>query len=268
MVIKQWIEGPCVEKEYTHELWDSADKNGDMYGTEWLNKPEDELIKLFILLQNRGLLEEFEIATGYLIKEKKLRGNVLDAAAGVCWTSVLLSRFDQISRVDALDFSYFVLSKVATPLIKIMEKSKEWRNVDSGKINKIWGSFYDIKAKDKYDVIFMSQGFHHANDPVKLIAECDRVLAKDGVIVIIGEHIVDSIKLKYLNLKYFLKKILYQKKSIRQITKMDLFEQNGVYGDHTYKLGNYKSFFDRYNYNVIFVKSNIRKSSIVIATRR
>lgn len=91
---------------------------------------------------------------------------MLDIAAGVGWTSALLSREKMISHVDALEFSLHRINNIAPIVI-------DGFNGEKRKISRILGSFYDIKGKD-YDIMFMSQAFHHSDNPLKLLYECDK----------------------------------------------------------------------------------------------
>ena len=138
----------------------------------WITDKNDN--KLVNYLHSSGLFEEFEIVRTKLEEKELLLGNILDVAAGVCWTSALLSKCDQIERIDALDFSWHRLSQLAPVVCEHFEANRD-------KVQRIYGSFYDIKrSEEEYDLIFMSQAFHHADSSLRLLAECDRVLKSGG----------------------------------------------------------------------------------------
>tara|TARA_B100000315_G_C14081456_1_gene365067 strand:+ start:16 stop:288 length:273 start_codon:yes stop_codon:yes gene_type:complete len=64
-------------------------------------------------------------------------------------------------------------------------------NGNKGKIFRYLGSYYDLKFEDKsIDIIYMSQAFHHADKPLKLLIECDRVIKDKGRIILVGEHYI------------------------------------------------------------------------------
>jgi len=49
-------------------------------------------------------------------------------------------------------------------------------------------SFYQLEMENEsLDIVFMSQGFHHANNALKLLTEIDRVLKKGGSVIFMGE---------------------------------------------------------------------------------
>ena len=130
--------------------------------------------KLVNYLHSSGLFEEYKIAQTKLEEKGLLHGNILDVAAGVCWTSAMLSKSEDVVRIDALDFSWHRLSQLAPVVFEQFEADKD-------KIQRVYGSFYDIKrGEEEYDLIFMSQAFHHADKPLRLLVECDRVLKSRG----------------------------------------------------------------------------------------
>ena len=268
--IIDWNGNISVENEYTHSLWDDVNENGKMYGEKWRSNPSEEYGKLIRRLLKDGLIEEFELAIDYLSENRLLEGNVLDAACGVCWTTALLSQYDKIRRIDALDFSRYVLSNVAPHVIEQFEIHNKDKHFYTEKINMIWGSFYNIKTVNKYDLIFFSQGFHHAEDPIKLISECDRHLITNGTIVIIGEHIIGIIK--YLRMKVRIRsrirKLFCAKAYPVNEDKKNILEIDPQYGDHVYTLYHYRTFFKDFKYRIRFLKTPIRNSYIIVAQRK
>lgn len=62
---------------------------------------------------------------------------------------------------------------------------------DELKIYRHLGSFYDLGFEaESIDPIFLSQAFHYADRSLHLLQECDRVLKRNGAIVLIGEHCI------------------------------------------------------------------------------
>ena len=168
--IVKWISEKEVEKINTSRYWNDIEK--EKKKEWWIKDKNDE--KLLNYLHSSGLLEEYKMAQMKLEKKGLLSGRILDVAAGVCWTSALLSKHDKVKHIDALDFSWHRLEKLA-PIICEQFQAKEY------KIQRIFGSFYDLKNdKESYDLVFMSQAFHHADSPLRLLYECDRVLKSGG----------------------------------------------------------------------------------------
>ena len=182
--IVQWIDEQKAMNIYTSTYWNNVEVEKEK---EWWVTDKDDK-KLINYLHSSGLFEEFEIVRIKLEERRLLRGNVLDVAAGVCWMSALLSKCNQVEHIDAIDFSLHRIKHLA-PIVCEQFKA----NLD--KIQRIYGSFYDIKKSAyEYDLIIMSQAFHHAQRPLQLLAECDRVLKPGGAIVLIGEHLITRIR--------------------------------------------------------------------------
>lgn len=168
--IIEWINKQEVGEIYTSTYWNDVEVEKKK---EWylMDKSDKKLVNG---LHSKGLFEEYKIAQTKLEKKSLLHGNILDVAAGVCWTSALLSRCKRVNRIDALDFSWHRISQLAPIVCEQFEANTD-------KIQRIFGTFYDIKrGNDEYDLIFMSQAFHHAENPVRLLIECDRVLRPGG----------------------------------------------------------------------------------------
>ncbi len=250
--IIKWIDINDLNSIYTSEYWNDieAEKKKEW----WVTDVEKEKITGY--LYKSGLLEEFNIAVGKVEEKKALKGNILDVAAGVCWTSAMLSKKESVTNIDALDFSYHRLNDIAPNVFKVLGARDE-------KTNRIFGTFYDIK-KDAgtYDLIFMSQAFHHAEAPLKLLFECDRVLKPGGLIVLIGEHQV--------GVAAYWKRVL---KSFLTTGKLnfnfyELFKPDDILGDHYYRMQDYYFMFGSLGYIVQHHATNISNSVIIIATKR
>ena len=59
---------------------------------------------------------------------------------------------------------------------------------DWTKISRNLGSFYQLKFDNSsLDIVFLSSAFHHAENPLRLLTEIDRVLRPGGRLILIGE---------------------------------------------------------------------------------
>ena len=113
------------------------------------------------------------------------------------------------------------------------------------KIRLIYGSFYDLQDRSEmYDVIVMSQAFHHSDQPLMLLTECDSVLREGGAILLTGEHVI--------TLYQYVRRIA---STIIKKRKMDfdfysLFPPDDVSGDHYYRSSDYQLFFSSLGYKL------------------
>lgn len=164
--IEFWIEKDEINKLYTSSYWNDVEEEKNK--AWWIDDPSDKKVEKYLL--RSGLKEEFDLA----LKKTNAKGKVLDLAAGVCWTSALLSQNNLIDEIDAVEFSYHRIDYLAPKVIESLGGKQE-------KINRILGSFYKINRNDEYyDTIVLSQAYHHAEYPLKLFHECDRVLRGGG----------------------------------------------------------------------------------------
>jgi ubiquinone/menaquinone biosynthesis C-methylase UbiE len=138
--------------------------------------------------------------------------------------------------------------------LKLFPKTFRALNGNLKKTKLFLGSFYKTKFKNSFfDIIFLSQAFHHASRPVDLLNECNRILKTDGQIIMIGEDYIDYFKL----IKRFFSKIIYE--GVITFDFQKLFPINYVQGDHHYFYKDYKKFAKSSNLNLKIYKINNRK---------
>lgn len=249
--IVEWLGKEEIQKIYSSSYWNDI---GEEKKKEWwVKNPSDP--RLMEYLKSTGLLEELELAIERLAAAGLLKGNVLDLAAGACWTSAVMSRIETVESVDAVDISYHRLQEIAPLVFEIFK-------AETAKIRRIIGSFYDIKSeKEHYDVIILSQAFHHADDPMLLISQCDRVLKRGGCMVLIGEQPVS--KIAYI--KRVIKNILL--KFRLTLNFRELFPPDDKLGDHYYRLDDYRRMFGSIGCRLEHFRSNIKNSFIFIVSK-
>lgn len=242
--LEEWISKETIHSMYSSSYWN--DIENDMKKPWWIETPNDT--RLLDYLNQAGLKSEVE----KVIDAVQLHGNILDMAAGTCWLSAILSQNEKINRIDAVEFSLHRIEKLAPITIEAM-------NGHSTKINRILGSFYDIhRNAEYYDSIVLSQAFHHAQYPLKLFHECDRVLKRGGTIIMIGEHIITPM----LILKNIIKSFL-NGRPIFSVHSL-FYHHNDPLGDHHYHLSDYEFLFFSYGYSLKILKSNLTNSYILI----
>ena len=105
--LEQWIKVEAIDTMYSSDYWN--DIENEKTKPWWITDKND--VKLINYLHSSGLKQEFDF-TMDLVKEK-LYGNVLDIAAGTCWTSALLSLNNNIKKIDALEFSLHRIKTLA-----------------------------------------------------------------------------------------------------------------------------------------------------------
>lgn len=207
---------------YTAEFWN--DMEVEKTKPWYISSPGDPRLKAH--LDSMGFLQDFETVSA--LAGDTLSGQVLDVAAGTCWLSAMLSRLPQVSEVHAVDFSWHRLNDLAPVTIQAMEG-------DATKIVRCFGSFYDIKRPDGFfDAAVLCSAFHHADRPLRLLSELDRVLKPGGVIILMGEHRWTAWQLFRRWAKFLLLR--------RQIFfhYSDLFPPHHLTGDHYYSGDHYK----------------------------
>jgi len=245
--IEYWLKRENTNKMFSSEYWNNIENEKSKEW--WIEDSNDK--KVFNYLTKSGLLEEFRMAT----QDLNLHGKVLDLAAGTCWTSAELTKYKDINIVDAVEFSHHRIDQLAPITIESL-------GGDMNKINRIYGSFYDIKRENEYyDFILLSQAYHHAELPLKLFHECDRVLKKGGKIIIIGEHIIGIKRL----FRRFVKNLL--KLKINLNIMKEFYNHNDPLGDHYYMEHDYAFTFFAYGYDYKIIKTNLRDSTVFIGEK-
>jgi SAM-dependent methyltransferase len=181
-------------------------------------------------LESSGLLSQYREAEAFIERLPTPRLEVADLAAGIGWTTALLSRIENVSAVHAVEISEHRIGSLFAAAMDLFEGER-------AKIHRYLGSFYDTKFEDhSIDVVFMCQAFHHADEPNRLLREIVRVLRPTGSVVIVGEHNVTSIK----TLKRFLREL---SRGRIQAKFLELWPTDDVLGDHYYTHSMYRRMF-------------------------
>lgn len=242
--IEYWIGSDNAAEMYSSAYWNNVDEERQK---EWWVIDGDSK-KLTDFLTESGLLEELE--AGIKSSFSPMRGKVLDLAAGTCWTSAVLSKQPNVESVDAVEFSLHRIRDLAEATVSVMDGN-------SSIVNRIYGSFYDIKRADGYyDYILLSQAFHHAKYPLKLFAECDRVLKNGGEIIMIGEPIIDEGR--YAGAVRDLGE---------EVAHGKFYNHDCELGDHRYRLSDHQYMYFGYGYEFKAIKWEKSKSYIFVGKK-
>lgn len=246
--IQFWLTDQELEGIFSGEYWNDEEKERKK---EWyiLDGNTNKLINY--LKKKTTYFEEYESIINFAGKKGlSIEGTGIDIATGVCWTTALLSRIETVDKIYALEISKHRLLKIAPVVSDLFNANKQ-------KIIRVIGSFYDIKLPDKtIDFCFMSQAFHHADRPEKLLSEIWRILKPSGFILIIGEQPIFT--------SDFLKK--YIKNVIKMIMPLSRFKSRPVYklfptfrelfppdvelGDHRYRIADYSHIFKQNGFHL------------------
>lgn len=106
---------------------------------------------------------------------------VLDLGCGGGWLSGLLSKYDAVSLIYAVDSSRYFLNDIMPGVLDIMGAKCE-------KIVPVEGLFSPLLIEDNsLDVVVASSVLHHAENLEQLLVEIKRVLKKGGYLVILNE---------------------------------------------------------------------------------
>jgi SAM-dependent methyltransferase len=226
------------------EQWISSDVLSSIYSSSYWNNIEEERKKEWWIgdgkynvcidyLRNSGLLDEWAVAEKFISNRSSgnIKLEVADLAAGIGWTSALFSRIDNIAAVHAVEVSKHRLIDLFPHAVKMLDGNP-------AKIKRYIGSFYELGFKNEsMDIIFLSQAFHHSDQPLKLLLEIDRVTKKGGAVILLGENYISI----YEQTKRIARRLIKEGR-----VSMDFYENfppDDVTGDHYYRVSDYYMFF-------------------------
>lgn len=233
--VVQWLSNAQLDATYTAGYWN--DIQAEKKKPWWIADGQYQMCMDFIT--HEGLYEEFQNAiemSGLATGNGQYK--VVDIAAGICWTSALLSKLKGVQEVHAVELSKHRIELLAPHAFRMFDG-------DTSKFYRYVGSFYELHLPDdSYDIIFMSQAFHHADKPLKLLMECDRILRRGGKIILIGEHFINSIKI----LKKFCAALIKKRYVAKSFCQ--LFPPDPLLGDHYYRISDYHFIFTTLGYQI------------------
>jgi len=232
--VKQWITNEDLNNIYSVAYWN--DLKEEQKKEWWI--ADGNYGACIDFLESRGLMAEYKAAEKVIKKIDKKNLRIADLASGIGWTSALLSKLESVAEVHSVEISKHRIGELSEHSVKMLEG-------DPKKIHRYIGSFYETRFEDSsLDVVFLSQAFHHADHPFKLISECERILKPNGTIVLIGEHRINTRRFILGMIKYFLRK--------KKITFdfYELFPTDSLTGDHYYRRADYNFLFKSFGLDV------------------
>jgi len=242
--VKNWLTEDQLKNIYSADYWNDleAEKKKDWWIVDGNYK------KCLAYLKRSGLFEEYNDAE-ILVKSLPYQNmRIADLAAGIGWTSSLLSKIDSVAEVHSVEISQHRLTELYEHSIRML-------NGNENKLHRYIGSFYDLKFEDSsFDVIFFSQAFHHADRPLHLLVECDRILKPGGIIILIGEHYFTFFK----KINGFLRNIIKTGRLETDFHK--IFPTDHDLGDHYYPVSDYRFMFSSMGYEMTVKKAKTGKA--------
>jgi SAM-dependent methyltransferase len=232
-----WITDEELKKIYTQEYWN----NVELEKTKefWIENGNYEVCLKHL---NRYLISEYEHSEKYIKDYGRDNIKVADLASGIGWTSTLISKIDKVKEVHSVEISKHRIGILFEECIKMLSGDEE-------KLFRYLGSFYDLKFESEtMDILYLSQAFHHADAPIKLLVECERVLKKKGRIILVGEH--------FISLKMIIRRFIsnFVKNKNIKFNFYELFPPDNILGDHYYRVSDYFFMFNSLGFSLKYEK--------------
>lgn len=270
-------------KDLKVEFWLPETQDSKLKYSAYWNDDEIEKTKAWYVLngnfaemanhlKNTGLPADLERSVSILKTDFgiNLGGTGIDLAAGNLWAVPYLFEMGVIQKLYCLEYSKHRLLKIGPTVLGHF-------NVPIDRVVLVYGSFYHLHIEDNsIDFVLLSSAFHHADEPHKLLSEIQRVLKKNGVIIIIGEHIIRYHKAYIRNaIKFFISKFmpanLQEAIFSRTFQAFSLFPEpnqlfppDPVSGDHYYTLQEYRTMFSKYHFRHFINKKSQFQSFVLV----
>jgi SAM-dependent methyltransferase len=167
-------------------------------------------------------------------------GVAVDMGSGTGVGACILSGFDEVEKVFAVEFSDHFVEKVM-PLV--FEKY----HANIGKLQRVVSDFNNLKVEDcSLGIVLDIDSFHHSEDLDWTLQECQRVLAPGGVIIAIDRAWSDRYTLEQLDAKLNMEFPEYLKKKYN--IPLDQHFTRRDFGEHEYTIKQWFACFKRYGF--------------------
>jgi SAM-dependent methyltransferase len=249
--VERWIDEQTLRGIYSSRYWNdlAAERSKEW----WIVDGDDAAYgRLRAYLETSGLMDDYRLAESYIANIDKSQLAIADLASGVGWTSSLLSKLPNVGKVCAVEISQHRLELLFPQAMRMF--GGDWT-----KISRKLGSFYDLKFDDSsLDVVFLSSAFHHAENPLRLLTEIDRVLRPGGRLMLIGETHIR----RWWLARRVVKALLMQRRLVTNF--FELFPPDDELGDHYYRRSDYYFFAQMLGYKILKYSVHRRISATVI----
>lgn len=232
--VQSWLSDRQLHEIYTAGYWNDieAEKSKEW----WIEDGDYEKCRRY--LQDGGLIQEYRQAAQFIDTLPHANLRVADLAAGIGWSSALISTSDRVAEVHAVEISKHRLERLFPHAMVMLSGRAE-------KVHRYLGSFYDLQLPaQSMDVVYLSHAFHHADRPLHLLIQCDRVLKAGGRIIVVGEH---QLGLRTVA-RRFLSVLLRQRAVVTDFRR--LFPPDPILGDHYYRHSDYCLMFGALGYRL------------------
>jgi SAM-dependent methyltransferase len=249
-----WVDDTSLRSIYSARSWNDL---AEEQSKEWwiANGTQAEFARLRSYLDETGLMTDYRIAERYIAQLPGIQLAVADLAAGIGWTSSLLSRLSNVGSVHAVDISRHRLELLFPQAIHMFEG-------EAAKLKRHLGSFYHLGlANASMDVVLLSAAFHHASNPLRLLTEIDRVLKPGGHLVLIGENVIGPIAI----FRRVINTLLRQRRLCTNF--YELFPPDDDWGDHYYRVSDYYFLLQMIGYKLVTFSVQKKQTAAIIATK-
>lgn len=247
--VEHWLDEQALNQIYSSRYWN--DLSAERTKEWWIaDGSEAAYRRLRDYLADSGLMEDYEVAQGYISNLTEANLIIADLASGVGWTSSLLSRLPNVDMVHAVEISQHRLELLFPQAVQMFGGNWE-------KITRYLGSFYDLRfGNSSLDLVFLSSAFHHAENPLRLLSEIDRVLKPGGRLVLIGETHIS----RWSVIRRVAKFLVTQRRLVTNF--FELFPPDNELGDHYYRDSDYYLFAQLLGYKVS--KYSVQRHNTVV----
>ncbi len=252
--IIQWLDKSMLKSIYSSQYWnDLAEEQKKEW---WIAEGGGGAYKrLQVYLDDSGLVAEYRIAEQFISQLTNENLSIADLAAGIGWTSALMSKLPNVDSVHAVEISQHRLELLFPQAVTMFDGN-------AAKLHRYLGSFYDLGfGNDSMDIVFLSQAFHHAANPLRLLTEVDRILKPGGRLILIGENFIGAKNI----IKRMVKVMLLEKKFCSNF--YELFPPDNDSGDHYYRVSDYYLFLQLLGYKVVKFSVQKKQSAVIISVK-
>jgi len=252
--VEEWLDEPGMRSTSYADYWNDREEEKKK---EWYVLDGD-FARMEAYLHRVRLPEDLTRALDVLQRSygRTLSGVGIDLAAGNLWAVPRLLAAGTIEKLFCLEFSRHRLLDIGPVVL-------DHYQVPRDRVVLVRGSFYDLRvANQSLDFVFMSQAFHHADEPERLLAEICRVLKPNGVVILLGEHVM-PLRMTQVRqaIKFLVSRLVpgrwHRRLFGRQLsvprfysTEKQLFPPDPIMGDHFYSVPVYRRMFHRAGFRV------------------
>jgi SAM-dependent methyltransferase len=252
--IVKWLDDRSLSSIYSSEYWNdlAAEQSKEWWIAEG---SEVAFARLRSYLEESGLMDGYRVAEQFVAQMPGHQLALADLAAGIGWTSSLLSNIPNVGSVNAVEFSLHRLELLFPQAVRMFHG-------DPTKLRRNLGSFYNLQFDDEsMDVVFISAAFHHASSPLRLLTEIDRVLKPGGTLMLIGENLIGATMI----VRRMIKRLLKERRFCSNF--FELFPPDNSSGDHYYRVSDYYMFLQMLGYKVVKFSVQNKHLAAFIATK-